>query len=80
LIWSQFTGLHDKNGKEIYEGDLVKKHGQDSPIYQVVWSENAVGFALELEGPPHNNEWPGFLELEVVGNIWENGELINEPK
>jgi uncharacterized phage protein (TIGR01671 family) len=77
----QYTGLHDKNGKEIYEGDIISwKHGRS----EVKWVErkssetyghgdygvsSTVGFVFDgYYGQPE--------ESEVIGNIYENPELL----
>lgn len=74
----QYTGLKDKNGTEIYEGDVVEAWG--SP-YRVVWSEAYAGWAGAFAGigPPHDDPlWHMFDgdEPEIIGNIHENPELL----
>ena len=67
----QFTGLLDKNGKKIFESDLVKD--DDGLVAEVVWI--VPGFLLEIKdhGPFSLND---FGNLEVIGNIYENPELV----
>ena len=79
-ILMQFTGLKDKNGKEIYEGDIVKgSWGKNHiDIFKIVfegimWSgidKNNVVFVVDDYG-----EYPTY-NLEVIGNIYENPELF----
>ena len=80
----QYTGLKDKNGKEIYEGDIITgntsyENGNDDYDWTnenpcvVQWHEKATGFfPLTL-----NSRWRCDLEnIEVIGNIYEHAELF----
>ena len=84
---SQFTGLYDNNDKEIYEGDIlcVYDGGKYSNIV-VKWSEEVMTFMAYC---PDENLCPlsrlsDFLsrthEIEVIGNIYDNKELLEETK
>jgi len=87
-IIMQYTGLHDKNGKEIYEGDIVKNTIFSSKFnskYYVEWNENSASFLiltppLTLSG--FQNHFPNYstIQLEIIGNIYENPKLLKEPK
>ena len=76
----EFTGLKDKNGKEIYEGDIVAEKGHyvnsDRLVYQKIqWKEN---YSCWLRGEyqrltPKNIK---TYQIEVIGNIYDNPELL----
>ena len=73
----EFTGLCDKNGEDIYEGDIVKFL---NGIFEVIWCNEKASFMLK------NKEYKEFLNficennngMEIVGNIYENSELLKE--
>ena len=81
LIVMQSTGLHDKNGKEIFEGDIVKmaKDVYSDPTYYEIVRHR--GGAYRLESNQHGCElWLRHTNCEVIGNIYENPELLEEEE
>lgn len=81
VILMQSTGLKDKNGKEIFEGDIVKmsKDVYSEPTYYEVVRHR--GGAYRLESKQHGCElWLRHTDCEVVGNIYENPELLEDKE
>lgn len=70
----QYTGLKDKNEKEIYEGDIVKTNQQDW-IAKVVFDVGMFYVTDNEGGFDTFCEWDKF---EIIGNIYENPELLNK--
>ena len=75
-VVEQYTGLKDKNGKEIYEGDIVKG---EMGVFEVKWFDLVAGFMFRPNmsmkyHPPFNSEQ--LKAMEAIGNIHENPELL----
>ena len=69
IVLMQYTGLKDKNGKEIYEGDVVR-HTQLEYVGEIVWPRYVETSAGEDYKEMQNDY------LEIIGNIYENPELL----
>lgn len=81
----QYTGLKDKNGKEIYEGDIIGCHNPNIK-HLIFYNEEQGRFMAALDGDIENDYF-GICGLdcsrwnatkEVIGNIHDNPELLNE--
>ena len=83
----QYTGLTDKNGKKIFEGDIIKYKNTDgikfngvalTVIGKVVYNEKNASFAISGKdeiGAKHYDYFP-IKKIEVIGNIHDNPELM----
>src|SRR5258708_38230759 len=71
----QSTGQKDRNGKEIWEGDILSRYRGDKEVGEVFWNANISSFSTPWDEVLF---WPE--RYEIIGNIWENPELkvINE--
>lgn len=76
-ILMQFTGLLDKSGKEIYEGDVLDfPHKLKHEDGAVKWIGN--GFWLETLAEVNNHHWPNEEICEIIGDIYSNPELVEK--
>ena len=85
----QSTGLFDKNGKEIFEGDILKVANNDSSWFEVVKYDHnkAMFISKEMnlkyevpETPLYDLFSPYLFKVEVIGNILGDGDLIDGKK
>lgn len=89
FILLQFTGLLDKNGKEIYEGDILKTQGHKDnyPTKHIaIFNEEELGFKLRWYQHYTDKKYKGFYDIkisdnpykvfEIIGNIYSNPELL----
>lgn len=85
VVLMQYTGFKDKNGKEIYEGDIIA--GANGSINlcswsfkprEIKWDSERAEFTVPMwgtEGRTDSTHW-----IEVVGNIYENPELLDRKQ
>lgn len=78
---SQYTGLKDKNGVEIYEGDIVKyKYISREQIAEIKYNKEKLGFdfADNKANLSYAYNFRQINNIEVIGNIYENPELLGD--
>jgi hypothetical protein len=80
VILMQYTGLKDKHGKEIYEGDIVKLYPSDKSGVQILWDEHIAGFGFgnQTMADHLNFRKLATISYEVIGNVYENPELLEK--
>jgi hypothetical protein len=79
IIIMQYTGLKDKNGKKIFEGDVIKSKGRKGGSLEAVvkWQDEEAGyFPFCIDWDYGNQSYNDCFDIpEIIGNIYENPEL-----
>jgi len=76
--FNQFTGLHDRHGKEIFEGDVLKSEATDR-LYPVTWWAEKAMFRA-IKGNYFLDQAKAWKNCEVIGNVYEHPELTEVGK
>ena len=80
-VLMQFIGLKDKNGIEIYEGDILKSSTKEAHYFEVYYSDGGFKYrnkskTIDISFADHNHLEKILSILEVVGNIYETPEIL----
>lgn len=77
LVLMQYTGLKDKNGKEIYEGDIVKYCEEYIQEDLIKWSNGIIeygGSGFKIDGKGELDFYGD--DIEIIGNVYQNKDLL----
>lgn len=81
LVWMQYIGLKDKNGKFIYEGDIVKIKVSVLDFIGVVnWDSQSAFFCVKITEDIMEHFGAEIDEVKIIGNIFENPKLLGKEE